>query len=361
MTHHRSALALRGRSAIAWTLLCFVVGQAVLAAWVLRRHTDIIDPDHNERLRRLQARVAESPRQPVVVMLGSSRAANGFRPQVILRDDPSRGLVFNFASLGCGPVRQWLTLRRILDSGIKPDLVLVETWPLFWPQTGFFGEEPFLLVTDVYRSDLAVLGQLYDKRWEAFVKLFGERVTPGIHYRAHVVQASARWLLPKDGCPELLVGHAGYVGLDDHGWLLGPTGPGVHHESKLAWDAKIATPILDRLAIDPHTDAAIHGLVADCRSHGIRVAFVFLPESSPLRQWYPPAARAAVADYLSHLERDCDAPVFNLRDWMPDDAFADYCHLTPQGAESFTARFDREVLRPLMGAAPSTSAGLPPR
>jgi hypothetical protein len=353
MTQHRSRTRARGRSAIIWTVLFFALGQAALATWVHWCHPDVMDPDHNERLHRLQARLAESPRHPLVVILGSSRAANGFRPEVIARDDPSSGLVFNFASLGCGPVRQWLTLRRLLASGVKPDLVLVETWPLFWPQNGFFGEEPFLLVTDVYGSDLSILGKLYDKRWEAFTKLFQERVTPAIHYRANVLYTAARWLLPREGCAELVIGHAGYVGLDSLGWLPGPGGPGIHEPGRLQWDRGLAQPILDHFAVDSHTDAAIHGLLEDCKVHGIRAAFVFLPESTPLRQWYPPGARTAVVEYLKRLQADCGTPVFDLREWMPDDSFGDYCHLTPQGAETFTARFDREVLRPLTGTSPS--------
>jgi hypothetical protein len=359
MTRHRCAAALRGRKALAWALLCFVAGQVALAAYLYRYHPEVIDPDHNARLQRLQARHAEAPDKPLILILGSSRAANGFRPDLIASAADHEMVVFNFASLGCGPVREWLTLRRLLTCGVKPQLLLVETWPLFWPQTGFFSEEPFLLVTDVYASDLGILGSLYGKRWEALSKLFQERVTPAIHYRAHALHAAAHWLLPRDGCPELLLGHLGYKGLDDHGWLPGFSGPGVQAAAQAEHDARIAQPILGHFAIDPHTDRAIRGLLADCRTHGVPIAFVFLPESSPLRTWYPPWVRAAVADYLSHLEHDFGAPVFDLRESVPDDGFADYCHLSPHGAEVFTVRFDREVLRPLLGATLSAHSIAP--
>src|SRR5262249_34106255 len=149
------------------------------------------------------------------------------------------------------------------------------------------------------------------------------------------------------------IGHLGWKGLDDHGWLPGFGGPGVQDAAQLDHDARIAQPILGHFAINPPTHRAIHRLLADCPTPRLPVALRFLPESSPLQQWYPPQARAAVADYLAHLERDCGSPVFDLRDTVSDDGFADYCHLSPRGAEVFTRRFDRDVLRPLLGSAPS--------
>jgi hypothetical protein len=349
MSQRRSQIVVRGRATLAWTVVFFVAGQAALAAYLHLHHPEYMDPDHNERLHRLQARQSETAGRPLVVVLGSSRVANGLRPDKIVREGPTGPIVFNFGSLGCGPVRQWLTLRRVLASGIKPDLVVVEAWPLFWPQTGFFGEEPWLLVTDVYASDLSIFGMLYDKRWEAFAKLCQETLTPAVHYRAHLVQARAPWLLPREGSVDLTIGHVGHVGLDDYGWLPGKTGPGVSAGPHLEYDHGIAQFILDRFQVDKRTKTAIQGLLEDCTAHGIRVALVHLPESSPLRSWYPPTARAAVLDYLGCLEHRHGVPVFDMRESMPDATFADYCHLTPDGAEAFTKRFDHEVLGPLLG------------
>src|SRR5262249_57475954 len=87
----------------------------------------------------LRRRVAAPPHRPLLLMLGSSRPAVGFRPGVLspAGDDPDSGpLVFNFSLLSSGPVLELLCLQRLLDDGIRPDFVLVECWPLMWENRG---------------------------------------------------------------------------------------------------------------------------------------------------------------------------------------------------------------------------------
>jgi hypothetical protein len=77
-----------------------------------------------------------------------------------------------------------------------------------------------------------------------------------------------------------------------------------------------------------------------------------MPESSDFRSWYAPAAEAQVNAYLKGLSRQYRVPVFDTRAWLPDAAFHDGHHLNTAGARTFSERFGREVLRPLLDQNP---------
>jgi hypothetical protein len=51
-----------------------------------------------------------------------------------------------------------------------------------------------------------------------------------------------------------------------------------------------------------------------------------------------------VAALFDRLRAETGAPLADARDWLPDDAFYDQHHLTPEGAVAFGARFKRDVL-----------------
>src|SRR5262245_4077574 len=82
MTRQR-ALSARGRRALGWGLILFLLGQLALALFVEWGHPEIIDPEYGRRLQLLRERRAEAPGRPLVLVLGSSRTAMGFRPEAL--------------------------------------------------------------------------------------------------------------------------------------------------------------------------------------------------------------------------------------------------------------------------------------
>src|SRR5262249_20750589 len=78
---------------------------------------------------------AKRPGRPLVVALGSSRTQMGFRPAALPGDGDTL-VAFNFGLVGAGPVTQLLCLRRLLDHGVRPDLLLVEVLPALLHQEG---------------------------------------------------------------------------------------------------------------------------------------------------------------------------------------------------------------------------------
>jgi hypothetical protein len=79
-------------------------------------------------------------------------------------------------------------------------------------------------------------------------------------------------------------------------------------------------------------------VLARCAEHDIRAAVVLMPESSAFRGWYGPAGYAAATAFARKLSDEFGVPVYDAREWVPDDGFADGHHMIPAGAETFTDR-----------------------
>jgi hypothetical protein len=122
-------------------LAAFLVIHAAAVVWMETVRTDLRDPEYGKRVARLNARVSEHPDRPLVVVLGSSRAAMGVRPpawEEVAADGAP--LLFNMARIGGGPLFELLTLRRLLADGVRPAAVVVEYWPPLLHEAGPFDE-----------------------------------------------------------------------------------------------------------------------------------------------------------------------------------------------------------------------------
>jgi hypothetical protein len=349
-------MARKGRSTLVWTLGLFVLGQVAGGLWVHRRHPEYCDPTYQFRLARLRARLAETPGRPLVLVIGSSRVANGFSPSAI---DPAGftgppPVVFNFATLGAGPVRELLTLRRLLAEGIRPDWVLVEVFAPFWNDHGHYEEHGPILSADIYASDLAVLSKLYGQAWENFPRVVSRSLTPAVHYRGEMLADYFPSLAPRTAQGDIEWSRVHWKTLDDWGWLPVPWGKAPkqilpeHFET-----ARLVTePELDHLTLTPNTDWCLNSLLGECRRRGIKTAFMLLPESRALRSWYSAAAQATINAALYGYQAEYGTPVIDARDWLTDDGLVDFSHMTPEGGVAFTRRFGRDVLPLLLSGQP---------
>src|SRR5262245_34929081 len=122
------------RNALLYGLGGFILiqlGFVVLLAWVMPW---LRDPMHGLKENGLQQRLAEaSPDATRVVMLGSSRTAFGLDAERVSETLSSKQgrpvVVYNFGLFGAGPCASLLSLHRLLEDGIRPDLLLVEVLP----------------------------------------------------------------------------------------------------------------------------------------------------------------------------------------------------------------------------------------
>jgi hypothetical protein len=355
-TISRRRAVCRGRAALLWALGLFAASQGALSAWLHRTHPEMCDSTWQFRLARLKARLAEAPGRPLVLVLGSSRPANALSP-TDLGDCRPRGrpapLVFNLAMLGAGPVRELLSLRRVLAEGIRPEWVLVEAWPAFWGQEGPYCEEHSIQRFDFYWSDLSVLAHLYDRGWDGFARVCAETLAV-VHNRTAVLNQYLPFLVSRATDGEVRSAQMHWQNLDDWGWLPTrmPQAPPEYWQWGLKKTRDVTRPTLEKLQVTPLVDWTFRTLLEECRRRRIKAAFVVLPEHSSLRSWYTPHTHAVFNGYLLRLQNEYGTPVIDARDWVPDSEFVDFAHVQDRGARTFSTRFGREALRPLLEGSP---------
>jgi hypothetical protein len=176
--------ARRGRQAVGRaTLLCGAaafVAMQLLLSWAMDCYEPTLrDPLWGRKIALLRTRLAEEPDRPLVVILGSSRAALGVRlGDSPVQDDGDAPIVFNLGIMGAGPVHELVFLHRLLAEGIHPQRLLLEIHPLLMHEDPGFGEVAVLNVNRLDWRDLSVLRRyVYDpaKMYASWVR---SRVLP---------------------------------------------------------------------------------------------------------------------------------------------------------------------------------------
>jgi len=348
----------RAKIALLWGVLAFVAGQGVLAYVVSRGHPEIRDPEFGFRLLRLREQTAAAPDRPLCLILGSSRTLSGICPPALPAWPTDAGVeprVFNFSQLGTGPVRELLTLRRLLAAGHRPRWLLLEVWPPFWPQQGYWLDELHIMQQDLRPEDLSVISRYFANRRDALEKLALETLLPITGLRSNLLARCASSLLSPD--QQWREGRVSF-------WKDGePTGwrPWLEHGTDSEFRARIAgvkaqtKPCLDHFAISETSDRAMHEILEECRDRNIKVALILMPEHSELRSWYTPNVQQQITDHLDRLKREFQVAVFDTRTWVADETFHDLTHMAPPAAAPFTGRLGRELLLPWL------TGNLPPR
>jgi hypothetical protein len=349
--------AATGKKSLFWFLACFLVSQVALWVYLDRWRTDLVDPLYDLRLRSLRARLAESPGAPLVLFLGSSRTKYGVRPGAmqVQGSSGSPQLIYNFALNGSGSIRELLYFRRLLADGIRPDWLLVETWPPLWAEEGYFAEQRTLLHEDELRGrDLPLLYRYFPRDRSLWMRALRRSLVPIQVYRSRLLLSAASVFLTHQQKEELASDRDDWVSPDDTGWFpLAWNSESPDQRSRtLRLGNERLKPLLDPVRIDGRSDAALREILDECRARGIKAAVFLLPEHSLARGWYTPESHALVRSYLAGLGREYQVPILDMRGWLSDEAFADCAHIGLQGAGPFSVRFGREVLQPLLQGVP---------
>jgi hypothetical protein len=325
-------------------------GHVGLDVVIGRWRPDWCDPQYGRRYVNLRRRMAEGPGQPLVLMLGSSRAGAGFVPDALPLDETGSGrrpLVFNMSVTGSGPFKELLCLRRVLAQGVRPDAVAIEVLPVLLSTDGgnvrsmstFDGPCLQWSDLDLFRRYAPGLTAARYRQW------LESSCSPWHSYRLNLMARYAPdWMPPlqvRDATFwKEVVGPFGWVRLPDR------RAPG-DYERNVEKVRETYGPHMRFTRIDPLPDRALRELLGLCRRERIRVlALVTMPESSEFRGWYGPGTRAVVNAYLDGLCREYGTRFVDALEWAPDDEFQDPHHLLPSGAHTFTSRFWRTVLAP---------------
>ncbi|HTU93294.1 MAG TPA: hypothetical protein VMF69_24650 [Gemmataceae bacterium] len=344
-----------GKRAALWGLIFFVCAQAALSVYLNGQRLELRDPVFGLRLRTLRKRLRENPGAPLVLVLGSSRALNGLSPAYMpVSPDRKSPLVYNFAFAGAGSVRELMTFRRLRAAGIRPDWLLTEVWPVLWPEDGAFAERLLISEDELCWTDLTVLSRYLPGKLDFFARALRGNLVPLVCYRSRLLRAAARFLLPRELNQRLAQEDNDWTSTDETGWLPCRKIPPDRAAQRREVDKGllVAAPLLNPLRISSDSDRALRELLNECRAGGIQTALFLMPEHSACRGWYTPETQSAVRGYLRQLSQGYQVPVIDARDWAPDEHFADFCHMAPQGVKPFSERFARDVLRPWLQGGP---------
>ncbi len=334
-------LARTARRRLLWLLAGFALCQAVLAVAIDVWLDQVRDPEYTAKLARLKARLAEAPGRPLVLVLGTSRTAYALDGASL--SVPAAGqhpVVFNFGIMGCGPLLQLATLHRLLDAGIRPDLLYAEVMPaLLVASEGRALEEKMLDAARLRAGEVIALLPYYR---EPHRPVFGwglGRLLPCYRHPAEL-RALAGLGNPAWG------GAADYPGpLDGHGWHPRPDDISPEERQRATamalgqYDAFCASP---QVAAEPVR--ALEALLERCRREGIPVELVLMPEGKAFRALYTPEITTALKGLFARLQERWGVTIVNARDWVDDAGFWDTHHMLVSGARQFTEHFGREPL-----------------
>jgi hypothetical protein len=313
------------------------------------------DPYYAFKASRLRRRLGEADasgtatgagRPELVVMVGSSRASDGLRGRLIEGDLGRRlgrpVILFNFGIPGDGPMTELLNVERLLDDGVRPDLLLVEVLPSYLTEQAVAqfdlipAERLGLRDRAVLRRHHMPVGQLRRYSWLCW----------GLPWYAHRQEMMSVLL------PRFLPGFLrqdGARNCDESGWIAPPYDPAPaarFHASQAALGAY--GPSLQNYHLGNPFCPALRAILERCRREHIRAAVLLMPEGTAFRKLYAPGAWDQIGAFLGELSAEYGAPVIDARAWVGDGGFFDTHHLLPEGAAVFTARLAREALEPLL-------------
>jgi len=341
------ARILRARAAIFWGLLAYCALHVGLLV-ALQESPVLRDPVFGDRTVQLKKRIkAATTGQPkVVVMLGTSRTGYGFdagHAERILRTELGKPIVaHNLGVPGAGPITMYVYLQRMLDAGIRPDLLIYEIHPKHYSEiNGKPYECCYMLSSRFWGSEQDVLrehGVPISLETEERQRLF---INPWSEYRFQLLQRVRPKLMPRD------IGWNWNEGCDVHGSKLlrldaVPPGeyPGIFERVRQEYE-----PVLTQFHMSLDCLAAMRKTLDLCNRSGIRVVLVDMPEGSDLRKLYPAATRADFNETMALMARHYDCAFIDANTWIPDSDFYDAHHMLMRGAQRFTERLTRESLR----------------
>jgi hypothetical protein len=348
----RQRLADQGRATLLWGLAFVALANAGLFLAAEWRWPGLYDPEFGQKLFMLRQHLAGEPDRPLLVVLGSSRSAEGFCPGALPPQTTPDGrvpMVFNCAQPRSGPLAELVWLDRLLRHGVRPDWLAVEVLPpLLGRPSDQFGNVDlgWGLMT---ASDLCLVCRYAPEATVLASRWCRGLLSPWYSHRFQLMSVTAPDLLPARVRQDWFVADPwGWSGADE----ADPDPRGI----ELA-RATYAGMLAD-FHLQPSQDRALRDLLTLCRDEGIPVLLYLMPEGSRFQAWYPPAVRSAIEAYLLRLGEEFAVPIVDARNWVPDEYLWDTHHLDARGARMFSCRFGTDVLPAFFRGRPNEIGSL---
>jgi hypothetical protein len=357
LSAERQRCSRTARTALLSGLVAFVGLQAALTGVMESWVPHLRAPFYGFKLDCLRQRIRQTPQAKVVVMVGSSRTADGLRGELVEEQLRRRlgqpVILFNFGIAGNTPMNELLDLERLLAQGIHPDLLLVEILPsTLSDRAGNLlellpSERMGLWDRSVLRRHRMPVDQLTRYTWRCWA-------LPWYAHRQEMVSVLCPDFLPQQYRQD------GARACNPSGWYCAYP----HLTPEVCAAAKshalgAYSPVLVRYRLGSPFAPAIGITLKRCQEEKIPAALVLMPEASEFRRLYPPFAWTQLEGFLQSLRAEYKTPVINAQKWVPDDGFLDTHHLLPKGAAIFTRRLARDELGPLLEQLPSKSTNQP--
>ena len=335
------------RSTLAWALVSFVALQVALIGIMEYWCVHLRDPVYGPKLQRLQERAHTTPKTPLVVMLGSSHVTDILDghciEEALARATGHKAMVFNFGDPGATGQHEYLTLRRLLADGVRPNLVLLEVLlPSLDHRNG--GDNLWIPSERLGLRDILMLQ--HDPQPSAVLRRawYAEALFPWHARRFILLSMLQPKLLPQSLRQDWA------CACDDSGWAvrypdyLDPaTRARAWARAQEDWAATLSS-----FRLGTGNSQALRQALETCREHRVPAALVILPESSAFRNLYSAEAIDQPRAFLRRLQDEFHVPVVDAHEWLADEDFVDGHHAVTRGAQNFSRRLGRDVLPQLL-------------
>ncbi len=332
------------KQALAWAALIVLGSHVILNLHLDFQHPEAYDPEFGARLAMLQARRAEAPERPLLVLMGSSRTVQNFLPETLPPfhlADGRQPVVFNFSHLGAGPVMNLIELRRLLRAGVRPDWLVVEIMP---SQLGDNVQR--IQTVTATLADLPIVDD-FAPWWQAYGIYVRQRLAPWYKHRLFLLhELLANWLPPTELAPTERV-EIGPLGGDYSAHTQHIPDEQTRRQGVVCARSSYR-PALQSFRFADISLRAMRELLDLCRQERIPAVLLFAPESREFRAWYPRGVWRQIEEYATDLSNIYEVPLVDARTWLEDGDFLDGHHVHVGGAEKFTRRLGEEVLEPFM-------------
>lgn len=355
MRSRRTKTHRRAWQALASGLLLFAALQGGLAWLVERAGPYFRDPVYADRAAKLHSRLAATDAPHCLLMLGSSRTAYGVRMKLVeehARQALAEPVVaFNFGTPGAGPVTNLVYFRRLLAEGVRPDRVFIEVMPAYLStQIAAPAEMAWTNLERFTGDEIAVLASVGVATEGVRAAYRASSLFPGFYLRQQLVSRVWRNLLP------WYVRFDFSRNADARGWNEPMDAGTLEGLTKgIANARKDFVPQLTNYRPGGPAGEALRATLELCREHHAAAALVLMPEGVTFRGWYSADALARLDAFLDGLTREFGVPVIDARTWVAERDTSDSHHLLLSGATTFTERFSREAVVPLLPGGPSSA------
>jgi hypothetical protein len=256
--------------------------------------------------------------------------------------DKNAPLIFNGGFGGAGVFREFICLRRLMEDGIKPQRVGIEiVGAIMSHELIPAADEPHYLIrarrnelTDYINysnSPSYFLGNWKESRWN-----------PDYRFGMKMQYQTRAWRL----IPIPWIWHLEKNPYDKWGWISVPdtTPENAYRANFETAKSQYANNFVD-YQIAPKTDLALRRALELCKSAGVDVFLLKMPENDDFRALYTPRANAVLGTYLAKIEGEYDVPLIDASSWITKEGFSDGHHMNGAGGAEFTRRLADELLK----------------